>query len=433
MDYMNYVTRGFWGDEAWTTLISRLPVADLVRTTSEDFHPPLYYLIVHFWMKLFGTSEVAVRSVSAVAFLLTSLAVFMLAQKFWKDKFKSLVLSGLVLLSPILFTYGFEARAYAILTLLSVAGGFVFWVGKDSKNKIWRVLYFVFGAMSIYVHYYAWFILASHGLYLLLFERKRLMKMMAPALGIVLVQLPWIPTLMSQIGTVNNSYWIGAINERTHWEFFLRVTGGDAQNIYQAPVALLVLVALVMGFFFRLRAKKFDKKYLFLLTWLIVPTLIPSLISLKMPVFFYRYLIFSIVPILFLTIDAFSFLKKQAYYGFVLVLVVGFGLITWLKFSESPRSMREAMLDWESQGEKLDAPIYTVLPSFAETEYYLGLGGKYEVNVLPEGLIQSSGKSLLDTYESKDWTQVKEAGEDEEHWLFEPGSKVTLMNSEKEK
>ena len=97
--------------------------------------------------------------------------MLLLAQKFWKDRFKSLVLSGLVLLSPILFTYGFEARAYAILTFLSVITAYVFWVGKDSKNKIWQVLYLVFGAISIYVHYYAWFILASHGLYLLLLKR----------------------------------------------------------------------------------------------------------------------------------------------------------------------------------------------------------------------------------------------------------------------
>ena len=48
----------------------------------------------------------------------------------------------LLLFSPILVTYAFEARAYALLTFLSVLSAYVFWKAKDEKGWIYKILYF---------------------------------------------------------------------------------------------------------------------------------------------------------------------------------------------------------------------------------------------------------------------------------------------------
>lgn len=70
-----------------------------------------------------------------------------------------------------------------------------------------------------------------------------------------------------------------------------------------------------------------------------------------------------------------------------------------------------------------DGPVYTVLPSFAEVTYYVG--DKDEIKVLPEGLIQFSGKSLLDAYVRLGKTEIVEAVPP--YWLLEPGPKSTYV------
>src|SRR3990167_8099381 len=75
----NYITRGFWGDEAWTSLISQLPYRQMLATTAADFHPPGYYTIVEFVYKFLPPTELATRSISFLFYLLTLFMVFKLA------------------------------------------------------------------------------------------------------------------------------------------------------------------------------------------------------------------------------------------------------------------------------------------------------------------------------------------------------------------
>jgi len=59
---------GLWFDEVYSVRIVRLSVGQIIRLTSGDVHPPLYYLLLHFWTKCFGESESAVRMLSVLFF-----------------------------------------------------------------------------------------------------------------------------------------------------------------------------------------------------------------------------------------------------------------------------------------------------------------------------------------------------------------------------
>ena len=51
------LNQSLWLDEATTALVSQLPVYDFFsKFMPADFHPPLYYLVIHYWTLLFGTS-----------------------------------------------------------------------------------------------------------------------------------------------------------------------------------------------------------------------------------------------------------------------------------------------------------------------------------------------------------------------------------------
>lgn len=432
----NYLTRGFWGDEAWTIGISRLPISEIIAITGQDFHPPFYYFLVHYLGQFAGWGEVPIRLLSTFFFLLVPILVYFLTQAFWHSKKRpSRLASGLAalltLLSPILLTYAFEARSYGLLAMESVLSAYIFWRAKDlpagrqaRKGHIpWRLAYFLLGAVMVYTHYYAWFILLAHAVYLLIAERKKILPLLPAALGILAAQLPWLPTLFGQVGEVKSDYWIGAINSRTHFEFFLRVTGGDLVTDWQKPLYYLFVFILGADLLYRLIKRKFDRPYLFTLSWLIIPALVPSLISLTfMPVFFYRYLIFSAIPIVILTVQA-----VRQHPRVVLILValaiaymqVRVDLRVW---SQYPRSMREATIELYEQKQPGSGPVYTVLPSFAEVMYYTAPHD--EIIVTPEGLVQFSGKSLLDAYVRLGLTTIEEPPTSAPYWFLSPDKKV---------
>lgn len=406
----NYLTRGFWGDEAWTALISGLPIGEIIRVTGQDFHPPAYYLLVHGFIKIFGASE-WIRLISVVGWLLTAIAVFFLVKNLVSRRLGG-VAAVLVGLSPILFTYAFEARAYALLAFLSVMSGLMFW------KRQW-LGYFLVGSVGVYTHYYMWFILASQGLYWLMFDRKQFWKVVGVFGGISLAQLPWLPTLVSQVGSVAGDYWIAPIDKRTHWEWLVRVAGGDYDTPQRGVAVGIILVLLTMSLItVKWREKKYPRAYWFLWLWLMVPVVLPTLISVYRPVFFYRYLIFSSIPILIISLWGLWAVRDWLVYGVGAGLAAAYVSINVLGWQRYPYTMREEI---DKVMAEKPAKIVTVLPAFAEVMYYTK--DRTEVQVLPVGIVQFSGKSLLDAFVRVGRVKIEEPGEAESYWLIEPGPK----------
>src|SRR3954453_9203762 len=60
-----------WLDEAQSVSFARLPIARIPGALREDGAPPLYYLLLHLWMRVFGGSDNAVRAMSVLFSVLT--------------------------------------------------------------------------------------------------------------------------------------------------------------------------------------------------------------------------------------------------------------------------------------------------------------------------------------------------------------------------
>lgn len=392
--FQNYITRGFWGDEAWTGLLTQLSIPEIIQVTGQDFHPPMYYLAVYLFTQIFGSSE-AIRFVSFFFYALLGLPVYFLAREL-KNKWLTWLSVIFVYLSPIMFTFAFEARTYSLLALMGASTTLFFWKGLEEKKIKWWLLYFIFGSIGVYSHYYMWFILASHGFFWLFVDRKQFWSVFKVYFGILLVQLPWLPTLFSQVSSVAGNYWIGAMNEKTHYEYFLRVTGGDIVTDQQKIIAMTFVGLLGLSLVAAIKLRKNLKFYTYLWFWLIIPVLLPTLVSLFMPIFYYRYLTFSIMPIIFISLWALQFVKKE------FVLLTTAMLAFWLVKTDfevlkySPYSMREEMRKIKAESPTQDYAIMTYLPAFAEVGYYDR--GEHELWVSPEGLVHFSGQALLDQY-----------------------------------
>ena len=111
------LNQSLWLDEATTALVSQMSLTDFfTKFMPNDFHPPLYYLVIHYWSLVFGNSEIALRIPSVMFGVLTICIIYLIAKEV---KIKWPVVSALFLAtSGLHIYYSQEARMYGLVTLL---------------------------------------------------------------------------------------------------------------------------------------------------------------------------------------------------------------------------------------------------------------------------------------------------------------------------
>lgn len=112
-------SQSIWVDEAYSYSYARPDSPLTVGHLLENLHGPLHALILHFWMKLFGTSEAALRFPSVLASVGSLVAFGCLVRRRWGDAAAAV---GLILmaLGPFHIWYAQETRNYAFLILFAI-------------------------------------------------------------------------------------------------------------------------------------------------------------------------------------------------------------------------------------------------------------------------------------------------------------------------
>ncbi len=153
-------------DEAVTAgrvLVSSLSGTMHLVWTSEST-PPLYYLVAWLWSHLFGVQEVGLRSLSAL-FGTATVPVAYLAGRELIGRRTGVAVAAIVAVNPILVWYSQDARAYALLVLLSTAALLFFLRarGGAGKDLAWWA---AFSALALATHYFAIFPIAIEAAWL---------------------------------------------------------------------------------------------------------------------------------------------------------------------------------------------------------------------------------------------------------------------------
>jgi mannosyltransferase len=290
---VNQFTASLWGDEAWAATLAVKPYLEIITTVARDTSPPLYYLCLHTWMKIFGTGEVSIRALSFFFFILTCLFVYLIGKKLWDQK-TGLLAALACFLNPFLFQYAFEGRMYAILLLSSTAATY-FYLSKNQKA------YILAATAVLYSHHFSIFVIFTHFLWQIphFFNKKEgLIKTLKPYLIIGLLYLPWLYPLYYQTSLVGSGFWLGKPNLKSLTDlfgtFFLDPAQGTARSF----------LIICLGGAFLLRRWGEIKKELTLISLYVIPIGLTYLISQFFSSIFYdRYLLYAIPPLLLLLVS----------------------------------------------------------------------------------------------------------------------------------
>ncbi len=119
--------QSLWRDEIASVAFARLPLSQIWSAWMvHETNPPLYYTLLHVWIRLFGEGEFAVRSLSALLGTAAVVCAGVLGRKL-KSERAGEIAALLMAVSALQVYYSQEARGYilaataAVLSLIAVA------------------------------------------------------------------------------------------------------------------------------------------------------------------------------------------------------------------------------------------------------------------------------------------------------------------------
>lgn len=394
--------QSFWRDEAFSVLLSSHNLKDIFWLTLKDTHPPLYYFLLHFWIRLFGDAEYATRTLSLLSHFLLVLTCFFILNHLIKNWKISILGSLAVFLNPFLLEYAFETRSYMFFGLL-VAVATLFYLKKR------YFLTSVFLSLAILTHNFAVFFFAGFLAHWLTTNYRQLkQKFWHTALLFTLPLLSfiaWLEILWNQWTKVASGFWIEAKSSSIFVDavrnFFQGSLDYPSKDMLYNLTLILIFLA---GAYWLIKAVKSDQANKTsgsgIFIWLFsLPFLIVYLISaFWVPIYHERFLL-PILPMLIVWI-AYSLVQlsglKQSFAYAVIAFSTAYLLFSLQSSEEILRKTTKPAINYGinqilNQAKDGDVIVPESYLNFLETKYYVQKSGK---NIPIYALSKTSGNDI---------------------------------------
>jgi hypothetical protein len=200
-----YITGQFWMDEAITTGIATHSLSAIPGILRHDGSPPLFYLLLHVWMQLFGDTEAATHSLPLL-FGLLCIPAGMWAGWSLFGKRAGAYAAVLFASSTFLTQYAQETRMYELMGLLGILATAAFLHAFVNRRRRYLIMFAVCEALMLYTHAWGMFFGAGCAVALIPLwrvsdDRRALVRDAALAfIGAGVLFLPWLPNFIYQAG-----------------------------------------------------------------------------------------------------------------------------------------------------------------------------------------------------------------------------------------
>lgn len=353
------LNQSLWLDEATSVLVARnFTIREILTKFSPgDFHPPLYYLLLKFWVSIFGASEVGARSLSVAAGVISIIFIYLIGKKLFSSKVG--LISALLLSSaPLHIYYSQEARMYVLAGLFTlVLIWFFLKILEGAKSVFPWVGFLLSGILLIYTDYPTGLIFLFTIFYLLFFERDQFVKYKLRWLGVygalAVSFLVWVPTLYEQLLTgiavkTNLPGWwvvLGGVNLKQFALIPVKFMIGRISLYDKSLYALLIILVSSIFIFAFKNAILNLKKSKFLVGWFLIPIIFSALVGLKLSVFSYFRFLFILPAFYLLAAYGISEVKSKHLRNIGILALFLVNIFSSAIYLSNPRFQRE---DWKS-------------------------------------------------------------------------------------
>jgi mannosyltransferase len=265
------VGQQYWMDEAITVGISSHHLSAIPGIMRQDGSPPLFYLLLHFWMLMVGNGEAATHWLSEIFAVLTIPVGYWGGLKL-AGKRAGLMTATLMASSAFLDYYSQETRMYALMTLLGMFGTIGFVRGFVFRERRYVILFSLSQAAMLYTHNWALFFGVGSALSLAVLYRisgdEIRLNLIRDAIyayvGAAILFVPWLPNFIFQ-----------TLHTAAPWNTSPRFGAPVqiAQSVYGgATVAAILVIGALVGYagFFRKAERASDKAKIALILFMLV-------------------------------------------------------------------------------------------------------------------------------------------------------------------
>lgn len=354
-----------YGDEGYSIFHAQKSLGELKDIFLNDQNPPLHIALLHFWMKIFGVSDVSAKGFSVVASVLCAILLFLFSEKFLNRR-TTIIVSLLFLLSNVQLFYSHEVRTYALVQLLCVASFYFYFKLIKEPNKIALATLSLINLLLIFSHYLTIFIFITQFICIWMYyksNRKGIIYYLISQIIVVVCFFPWLNVLFSNLPK-NGTFWLTAPAWGELKWFVLMMNGNEYLFFIFSIIILLSLILIPLNKRFNLLNKEFDIKiYFVFLALYILPIALDYWVAQYTPVFLGRYFLYCTIGLFLAIAYLISCLNVNVTFRAVIIAPVLYCLI--VAFDAKP----EKEDDWKSIIPKVQKSVTAKTAIFVSASY----------------------------------------------------------------
>lgn len=373
--------QSLWRDEVDAIRFSDWPLRELIGGLFQAGHNgPLFFLLLRPWRTLTGDSEFALRYPSALWGTVAVPLGFVLARQLGLSRRAGVLFGLLLATSPYLVWYGQEAKMYAMLGFMVTLAFVAYLKTLANSGPRWWLVFVAATSLSFYLHILSPLMLGVYGLVGLGRWSDLRRHWRGWLISLACLTLPYVPLIVWQF----SFFWSGA--DRGHPFYPLRQEISILLELYTSGLlrftgstAMVLYVFLLLGGLFLPHARADAEKITLikrgtLVVWLLLPPLAVYLISLRVPIFEDRYLIYITPAFYLLVVVGLLLLRHHSRLlaGLALGLMLTINLLgVWLQQRGPIKADFRAAADYLASQSPRPAAIMIQMPYLQYTlDYY---------------------------------------------------------------
>lgn len=289
-------------DESFTLYMAQLSIPDIVKILCDGDNPPLWEILLHGWIKLFGISETAIRSLSLIFSVLTVIPIYFIGEKHL-HRFAGIAAAICYCCSNFSIFMAHECRVYSLIGFTAACSAWLFISIVNEPKPFKFVLLTLANLMLMYGHYLSIWVIVMEFLTVFLVRpiRKKIWKpYLIHVLALILFFIPMFPVLFTRFMSSGlQGTWVAKSTKiEDLYDMLWKICNMPVATV----LSIAIMVSALVMFVVRLARKehRWGTSCTLTLLWL-VPLLVSFILSFFTGFFLDRYFYF-LFPLFYLAV-----------------------------------------------------------------------------------------------------------------------------------
>ena len=193
--------KNVWWDEGLAIWAARKDLVSISLWTAGDVHPPFYFWLLHYWVKLVGESEFAARFLSLLWGVLSVALIYPMAKRLI-NRPAGMLAAILMATARFHIWWSQEMRMYILATFLALLSLHFFIQLPKGDKKIW-LFYILATTAGLYTLYLVILVILIENLFILLTRRSRsfMLRWVLSQMTVLFLFAPWLYLALAHMRT----------------------------------------------------------------------------------------------------------------------------------------------------------------------------------------------------------------------------------------